>query len=81
LKILKNNVGNFVTIHYDSKIYLLCEIAYEHGNIYLMNNYYKNNNGHKDKSKYKYSILIEDQKWIDVHAENINFINKHYELW
>lgn len=78
---LKNNVGNFVTVHYNGKNYPLCEITFDYNNIYLMNNHYSNNNGHVDKSKYKYSIIIRDQKWIDIYCEYIKFIHKSYELW
>ena len=78
---LKNNVGRFVCIHYINKFYSECEIVYENNNVYLMNNHYSNNNGHRNKSKYMFSILVQDQAWINQYAKSIEFINKNYELW
>ena len=77
---LLNNNKKFVYVEYDNKIYPKCEIKCVGNIVYLMNNDYPNWDCHKD-SRYKYSIIVDNQNWLDEYPKKLVFLNNVYELW
>ena len=77
---LLNNNKKFVYVEYNNKIYPKCEIKRVGNVVCLMNNDYSNWNGHKD-CRYKYSIAVDNQNWLDKYPKKIVFLNSGYELW
>jgi len=53
-------IGKYVSLHYNGIFYDKVLVTKERGTIYLLNNCQSNNNGHSDKSTYKYSLKFSD---------------------
>jgi hypothetical protein len=73
-------IGKYVSFYRGEAFYDKVLITKENGVIYLLNNCYSNNDGHKDKSVYKYSLLY--YRWSDVvcFCQKISLLNNEVVL-
>jgi hypothetical protein len=81
-ELLKNN-GKLVSLYYYNILYSKCEISVENNEIYFMNNIRSNNDCHRNKTKYKYSLLCSDFTYFKNNFKDVKFLNQTtiYELW
>ncbi len=71
----KSSIGKYISFNYNGRFYDEAFIIKENGYIYLLNNCYSNNNGHSDKSKYKYSLKFNNFNEIKFVCKNIKFLD------
>ena len=68
-------IGKFVSFIYGLKFYNKALIIKENDYIYLLNNCHGNNNGHSDKSIYKYSLKFRNFSEVKSLCKNIEILN------
>ena len=68
-------IGKFVSFNYRGKFYDKAFIIKENGYIYLLNNCHSNNNGHINKSIYKYSLRFNSIKEMLPLCKDIKFLD------
>ena len=66
-------IGKYVSFNYHNYFYDKAFIIKEIGYIYLLNNCYKNNDGHSDKSIYKYSLRFSSIEIMLKYCKDIKF--------
>jgi hypothetical protein len=76
----ESHVGKYVSLYYNSLFYDKVLVTKENGKIYLLNNCYSNNNGHKDKSVYKYSLCYDDCYGVNLCCDKITLLSDNNEV-
>lgn len=70
----ESSIGKFISFKRGDRFYNKALIIIENGHIYLLNNCHSNNNGHKDKSIYKYSLKYRNFKEVETFCKEIKFL-------
>ena len=72
----ESSIGKFISFRYNvgNRFYNKALIIKENGNIYLLNNCRSNNDGHKNKSIYKYSLKFRNFKEVEYFCKEIKFL-------
>lgn len=70
----ESSIGKYVSFNYREHFYDKAFIIKENDYIYLLNNCHSNNNGHKDKSIYKYSLKFRNFKEAESLCKEIKFL-------
>jgi len=76
----ESHIGKYVSLYYNSLFYDKVLVTKENGRIYLLNNCYSNNNGHKDKSIFKYSLFYHDFYGVNLCCDNITLLSDNNEV-
>jgi hypothetical protein len=73
----ESHIGKLVSLTYGGRLYDEVLVTKENGRgIYLLNNINSNNNGHSDKSVYKYSLFFESIEIANIHCSNFKLLEK-----
>ena len=72
-------IGKFISFTYDNIFYYEALITKNGSDIYLLNNCRSNNDGHHNKSVYKYSLYFNDFQDANLLIKDIKFLDKPVE--
>lgn len=73
----ESHIGKLVSLTYNNRFYDEVLITKEYGiGIYLLNNVRSNNDGHPNKSVYKYSLFFNDFQEANLFVKDIKFLDK-----
>ena len=70
-----SHLGSIVSCSYANRFYNECLFIKEHNHYYLLNNCYSNYDAHKDKSKYKYSLIFTALQSLNTYLKNVKLLN------
>lgn len=68
-------LGSIISCKWGGKRYNECLFIKEGDYYYLLNNVTNNNDGHKDKSKYKYSLIFYGLETLNTNVKDIRFLS------
>lgn len=77
LKLDDSHLGSIISCKWGDRHYNECLFIKEDGCYYLLNNVTTNNDGHKDKSKYKYSLLFYNLEALNKSVKNIKLLDTY----
>lgn len=69
-------VGDLISFDYGGKFYAEGLVVEDGYGFYILNNCHSNNNGHSDKSKYKFSLKFDTLRIMSNMINHVNNLNK-----